>query len=335
MFNAKRLAQALAVAGLIGTLGAAHAQTTINNGLVPGVFNLVQDESREAYVDANRNGLFDTGDVIFGYIRISNFSPAGLNSGNAVYGVFSQQITSTGPGGSINFGATTVAGLTLSALTGVAAPAGSIASFYDSAAGYSTDLITTALGGATSMKNYIDFITSNGTLRLTAGLSRPSDFLVSGASNPAIVGGATSAFIGAPSNVAIASTGGGLTILTNNTNFSYAALVSASTPPGYTPFFIDPIAQLGISGGSVSGSGAPGATATPNPQNWLNADYAGFNFQQCLNAAGVDTPCGFIDKNDFGVIPFRVPEPGSLVLVSGALLALGGVGRRRSQKRTT
>jgi len=145
MFNAKRLAQALAVAGLIGTLGAAHAQTTINNGLVPGVFNLVQDESREAYVDANRNGLFDTGDVIFGYIRISNFSPAGLNSGNAVYGVFSQQITSTGPGGSINFGATTVAGLTLSALTGVAAPAGSIASFYDSAAGYSTDLITTLL----------------------------------------------------------------------------------------------------------------------------------------------------------------------------------------------
>jgi hypothetical protein len=328
MVRANRLAKALAAAAALGLFGVAQAQTTINNGLTPGVQNLVQDESRETYVDVNRNGLFDTGDVIFGFIQIQNFAPSGALAGNAVYGVFSQQVTSFS-GTSINFGATTVAGLTLQALTGnAAAPAGSIASFYDNAAGYSTNLITTALAGATSMKSYIDFITGNGTLRLTAALSRPSDFLVSGSS---FAGAANSNFIGLPSNVTVASTGGGLTVVQNNTNFSYASNVTASSPPGYAPLILDNIAQLGISAGTVSGS----ANATPIPQVWLNADYGAFNFQQCSSAAGADIACGFIDKNDFGLAPIRVPEPGSLLLVSGALLGLAGVGRRRKDKGTS
>ena len=230
MIRANRLAKALAAAAALGMFGASQAQTTINNGLTPGAQNLVSDESRETYVDANRNGLFDTGDVIFGYIQIQNFSPSGALAGNAVYGVFSQQVTSITGTTNINFGATTVAGLTLQALTGnAAAPAGSIASFYDNAAGYGTNLITTALGGATSMKDYIDFITGNGTLRLTAGLSRPSDFLVSGSN---FAGAPNSNFINLPSGIQVAATGGGLSVVQNNTNFSYAANVSVSSPIG-------------------------------------------------------------------------------------------------------
>jgi hypothetical protein len=323
MFKANRLVQALAAAGALGLFGSAQA-VTINNGLTPGVFNLVQDESRETYVDANANGLFDTGDVIFGFIQIQNFSPSGALANNAVYGVFSQQVTSIS-GQSINFGATTVTGLTLAALTGGAQPAGSIATFYDNSAGYSTNLITTALPGATSMKDYINFITGNGTLRLTAGLSRPSDFLASGST---FAGGPNANFVGLPSNVTVASTGGGMTVVQNNTNFSYASTVTASSPPGYTPLIIDNIAQLGVSAGTVSGS----AGATPIPQAWLNADYGAFNFQQCSTGAGTDIACGFINKNDFGLAPVRVPEPGSLLLVSGALLGLAGIGRRRKDK---
>jgi hypothetical protein len=328
MFKTNRLAPALAVAGALGALGAAQA-TTINNGLTPGVFNLVQDESREAYVDVNGDGKFGVGDVIFGFIQINNFSPSGALANNAVYGVFSQQVTSVA-GSSITFGATTVAGLTLSALTGAPAIAGAVASFYDNplAGGYSTNLITTALGSATSMKDYINFITGNGTLRLTAGLSRPSDFLVSGSS---FAGVSNSAFIGLPSNVTVASTGGGMTVVLNNTSFAYASTVTSSSPPGYVPLVLDTTAQLGISAGTVSGSGG----ATPIPQNWLNASYGGYTFQQCTSTAGINTACGFIDKNDFGVAPVAVPEPGSLILVSGALLGLAGVGRRRKDKHSS
>jgi len=328
MIQANRLAQALFAAGALGMFGAAQA-ADINAGLTPGVLNSVQDESREAYVDANRDGLFGAGDVIFGYIRLNNFAPSGAATNNSVYGVFSQQITAVN-GTSITFGATTVAGLTLSALTGVAAPAGSIASFYDNAAGYSVDLITTALGGSTSMKNYIDFITGNGTLRLTAGLSRPSDFLVSGA-NAFFAGGANTNFINLPPDVTVASTGGGLTVLVNNTNFDYSPTVIASSPPGYVPGILDPQAQLGVSSGTVAGT----LSQTPLPQAWLNADYGTFDFLQCSldGPGGADTACGFTDKNNFGVIPIRrVPEPGSLPLVSGALLGLAGVGRRRKDK---
>src|SRR5437016_1370643 len=85
-----------ALALSFGATGA-HA-TTIANGLTPGVNNLIIDESREAYVDVNRNGLFDAGDVVFGYVKMDTFNPKGVSANNAVYGVFSLQIVSQDPG---------------------------------------------------------------------------------------------------------------------------------------------------------------------------------------------------------------------------------------------
>lgn len=327
MLNLRKVASGLAIAGLFGCVATASA-TTINAGFVPGIHNQIQDESREAYVDANGNGNFDVGDVIFGYVQINNFAQSGLNANNAVYGVFSQQITSI-VGSHILFGTTTVAGLTLDALTGNANTAGGIAAFYDKAGvgGYGTDLITTPVGGATGMKDYIDFITApTATLRLVAGFAtspaKANEFL---ASQSDLAGAANSNFINLPDSVTVAATSGGLSVLFNHTNFTYS-----STETSNTPWFLGGISGndygVSISGGSVSGAGT--GTTSPVPNAWLNADYGAFDFKQCSNATSGDVKCGFTDKNNFGLTP--IPEPGTLALVALSLIGLGFAGRRRS-----
>lgn len=321
--NVSRVKQALCAAGMLGAmaLGAAQA-TTINAGLVPGVPNLVIDESREAYVDAGSPGVFGVGDVIFGYIRISDFQPSGLTGGNSVYGIFSQEVIAVGGplGITVTFGPTTVAGLTLSALTGAATPVGSIVALYDTAA-FSVDLINASPGGATKMKDYLDLITAEGTLRLIAGFSDVDDFLLS---TTALIGAPTSSLIGVPSGITIASTAGALSVLFNATIFTYDDTVPASGPPPlFGPFAL---AEIGVSSGTVAGT----SPALPSPQTWLVADYPGFSFTQCTSVLGADTPCGFIDKNNFNVNP-QLPEPSTHLLLGLALLALAGFRLRRKQ----
>ena len=316
----KKVGLAVAVAGVFAA-GAAQA-TTIAGGLVNG-FNLVIDESREAFIDnpgGTPNGTFGVGDVIVGYIKISDFNTKGVSANNQVYGIFSQQVTGV-VGGSVTFGATTVAGLRLSDITGCSSCANGIFALYDRTTPYPVDLVNASPGGATTMKDYTDFIKNNGTLELVGGfdLGFPSDFLTSFSS---FAGAPTSSFIGLPSSVAVASTGAALSITTNNTGFKFVPDVLSVSAPGYTPLLLA-ASSLGVSGGAVSGSGG----ASPSPQAWLSA--AGYGaFTQCLSATSANTPCGFIDKNNFNVDV--IPEPTSMALFGAALLA-GGAGwlRRR------
>ena len=328
----KATAVAIGIATGLG-LGAAQA-ATINQGLVNG-FNLIIDESREAYIDnpgGTPDGRFGVGDVVIGYFKIDNFNTKPASANNQVYAVFSQQVTSCcgTNGSSITFGATTVAGLTLDDLIPGPAPAGSVFAMYDRSTPYPVDLISAAPGGATSMKDYIDFITGNGNLAVIGGFGGtplvPPEFLVSSSS---FAGAPTASFINLASSVTVASTGAALSVLVDNVNgWDFNNDVPSVTPPGFAPFILSQ-SSLGVSAGTVSGVGA----ASPSPQTWLSV--AGYNggalgtLQQCTSALGVNTACGFIDKNNFNVDVKAVPEPGTLLLVSAALLAAGGVARRR------
>ena len=97
----KRTMIAMGLAAGFGMgLGTAQA-VTINEGLVPGVFNLLIDESREAFIDnpgTLADGKFGTGDVIIGYFKIDSFNTKPAPANNQVYAIFSQQVTCAGAG---------------------------------------------------------------------------------------------------------------------------------------------------------------------------------------------------------------------------------------------
>ena len=311
-----------------------HA-TTIANGLTPGVNNLLIDESREAYVDVNRNGLFDAGDVIFGYVKIDTFNPKGVSANNAVYGVFSLEVVSQGTGtlgGPVQtLKASTTAGLTLSDLTHTVLPANSVFALYDVAAvgGYLHNLVLNAPPGAVSMFDYINYLVGfpvNGEgakLELVASITNPPDvnnFVRAVVNDPAATLGSPNAgLVNLPSSLTLASTFADSFFSVNNTPFDYAPLVPVRDPLTG----IIGLNQFGVSAGPISGS----AGANPQPQTWLNAP----GFAQCLVGA-VNTPCGFIDKNNFNVIPIaRVPNPGSLLLLGAGLLMIGARVIRRKK----
>ncbi|GAB4169120.1 MAG: hypothetical protein Fur0039_07730 [Rhodocyclaceae bacterium] len=313
--------------GLALAAGGAQA-VTIAGGLVGGG-NTLLDESREVYVDVNNDGLFSIGDVIYGYIRISDFQPKAVTGNNQVYGVFSQQIVGSSLGGlGVFFGPTTVAGLTLADLLGgdPNVNAAAIAGFYDRPAPYVDIINANPPGPPANMEGYIDYIRNNGTLRVVAGFSDPDDFLFS-LINPltgASVGGSNAAFVGLPTSITVASNSGAFSVSYNNTPFIFQDLVPVAGPGGPV------LAEVAVSSGTTAGTGNPAdGFANPLPQNWLESGYAGAAQCTAPDAGGIprDTNCGFIDKNNFSVNV--VPEPGSLALLSLALVGVGALTRRR------
>ncbi|MCQ1549069.1 MAG: PEP-CTERM sorting domain-containing protein [Candidatus Accumulibacter phosphatis] len=324
MKNLKQLTPvALALGLAMASIGA--QAVTIGTGLVPGLNDLI-DESRETYVDVNSNGRFDAGDVIYGYIRLSDFQPSGLDPNNQAYGVFSQEIDAKSSGRDVYFKPTTVAGLTLNDLLSNDANvnASAIAAFYDRSTPFVDLINNNPPGPPASMDGYIDYIHDNGTLRIVAGFSDIDDFLYSEISSPATalgigIGSSNAPFVSANSSFTIASNSGAFSISYNATGKTFNDLVQVFNPSGGLV-----LAEVAVSSGSTGG--AAGDSVKPQPKNWLNAGGA---FTQCLTTGG-DTNCGFTDKNNFTVNV--VPEPGSLFLFSLALLGLTSFARGRKNQ---
>jgi hypothetical protein len=308
------------VASAAAVLSASALAVTVNEGLQPG-FNTIQDEDREAYVDVNRNGIVDVGDVFVGFVRMSDFLPSsgsGQPANNQVYGVISNQIVAQ-TANTVSLGTTTVVGLRLQDLTGNANTAGAMYAIYDRSIPYQ-DLINLSAPGATSMAQDISYIAANGTLRLTGGIVGGTDFVTPFFTTPSICGpgASTSGIPALTTSITCGNFQGGVSVLYNNTGLVFNGDVPV----------LDPLTgtitnhQIGIANGAIKGT-----VGDPQSSVYTNLGIAGF--QQCL-VNGVNTPCGFNTKADFIVSVAAVPEPASMALVGAALLGLGVARRRRN-----
>jgi len=307
----------VAVALAFGLATSAGA-VTINGGLTSGALNTIEDQDREAYIDANGDGLISVGDVFIGVVRIDNFLPAGLQANNQVYGIISNQIIGFTPLGLIQavaLGPTTVAGLTLADLTGDANNTGAMVAVYDAAAPFSQDLINNPTGP--SMLDMIDLITGEGTLRLATGIVDPTagnDYLTAYVGAGFGVGSPNGIFTVTPTSANFGNYGGGLSVMYNNTAFSFLDnVVTVDLATGLHT------TQLGIANGAFRGAVGDGNEA-------IFGSVPGQT--QCSVADGL-APCGFVTDADFFVSP--VPEPGSLALLGAALLGFAGL-RRKAKK---
>ena len=317
--NMKRTIQAFgAVVAMLVFAGSAHA-ATINEGLTSGVLNTLEDQDREAYFDVDNSGTLSVGDVFVGFVRIDDFGPSGLDSDNQVYGVISNQIIGFDAADPtiIHLGTTTQVGLRLEDITGDATTAGGMIAVYDTkTAGGFGNLISSPTGS--DMEDNTTLISSSGTLRLVLGLANLAvggDYLMVDNGPLYGIGSSNQDFDTLLTSVTVGSFSGGMSVLYNNTNFTYAPTVVTTDAYGAVH-----LTQIGIGSGAIRG--AAGATGES-----IFIDGSGYAFKdQCSSDGtpnGANEFCGFTTDADFFANPERIPEPATLSLFGAALLGLG------------
>jgi hypothetical protein len=317
---------------LIG-LGSSAQAGLLDTYLVPNAINFFEDNSREAYFDANNSGFFDAGDVLVGYLRIEQrTAPSVQDTGNTLYAVFSQQVAGINASGVVSFAPTTVAGLELSSFA-AGAEANALVALYSGDVGLDLTLVNpgdVSGNGTITLLDYLQAITA-GTLELTAGIAAASDDQFKALVSTTLPL-STATIAGLSTTSGIASFEAMMSILTNNTSFSFADVCSTGFFAGIGGIPAGTCATLQLVTGNVLGAG--------NAANGEFRDGSEFGaFQQCDTdpATGTqnNTPCGFIDNADINVLPVSVPEPASMILFGFGLAALGMYGRHsRNRKKS-
>lgn len=324
------LASISACALFVGMVEPANA--TFLGSILSNGDNTFEDQNREAYVDVNADDRFSVGDVLLGFVRLDEKDPPVNGVGpleNRIYSIFTQQVTSITPDGSqfvIQFAPTTVAGLTLAAITGDASiAANALTAIYSGNVGIGgggSGLIQNSPGdlngnGTTNLFDYFEAITGGLELTLTAGFgtgpTELDDYFTARTSSPAGAALITTSVAGLAnldSSVTLVSFDAGLSILSNAdapvVTYNEARLSGNGT-----------LHQLVIGNGAARG--AAGAT---NADEWgeVNPDVAFSN------------PGGVVTDADFFVNVTVVPEPSSITLLAFGLAGLVCVSLRRRKK---
>jgi hypothetical protein len=117
-----------------------------------------------------------------------------------------------------------------------------------------------------------------------------------------------------------------------SSNFTFSDADVGNVPEGFNTTVLDFAFITGpnFTGGSVNDGLLPGESASFTVSG---AAFSGFTAEQICNAVFVRFQNVPNVSSDVGTPNTSVPEPSSILLLGGALLGLGGIGRRKLRSR--